>query len=85
MGGLDLGNNNKGGIFGSLGRYLEKSTIIDLATIIVLGMNFFLLQEHIGFGDSLFEFSTDSTVLAAQATGLMMLIYLAETIADKSR
>ncbi|GEM_PF-4344308 len=79
-----LGHNDKSGILTSLGRYFERSTIVDLATILVLGMNFFLLQEHIGFGESLFELSTEPTVLSAQATGIMIIVYLAETLADKN-
>lgn len=78
-----LGRNQKSGIFGSIGSYLEKSALIDLGTILVLGMNFYLLQQNLGFGDSLLEFSKDPAILAAQATGAMMIIYLVETVVDR--
>ena len=78
-----MGNSN--GFFSSLGQYFEKSLIIDLGTIGTLGLNFFVLQQHFDFGDSLLQVSGDITVIAAQLSGIMVMVYLAETLADKHK
>jgi len=73
---------------GGLREKLEGSTVIDLLTVSVLVLDFFLLREAgtKGFGsaDSLLTVSSSPEVIAAQLTGLLLVIYIGEAIIDSS-
>ncbi|MFB6114789.1 MAG: hypothetical protein ABEK04_00735 [Candidatus Nanohalobium sp.] len=73
---------------GGLREKLEGSTIVDLLTVFVLAGDFMLLRKAgtSGFSSpsSLFEISMNPEFLAAQLTGLLLVIYVVEAVIDKS-
>lgn len=76
------------GSSGGLREKIEGSTIVDLLTVTVLTMDFLLLRSA-GVGgfsgpSSLLSFSTNSEVIAAQLTGLLLVIYVLEAVVDSS-
>lgn len=69
---------------GGLRSKIEGSTIIDLMTVGVLGYNFTLLKDQ-GYGNSsIMQLSGEPTIIAAQLTGLLLVIYVLEAIIDSS-
>lgn len=73
---------------GGLREKLEGSTVIDLLTVSVLAMDFLLLRasgtEGFGSADSLLTLSSSAEVIAAQLTGLLLVIYVGEAVIDSS-
>lgn len=64
----------------------EKSTMIDLLTVGVLGYDGFLLYNNLGFAQTqVLSPSANAEVLAVQLTGALILIYGLETLYDKAR
>lgn len=73
---------------GGLREKLEGSTVVDLLTVTVLAADFMLLRQAgtQGFSSpsSIMSVSTNPNIIAAQLTGLLLVIYIAEAIVDKS-
>ena len=71
---------------GGLREKIEGSTIVDIMTVAVLGYDFMLLKDSgTGFGsNSLFQISTEPEMIAAQLTGLLLVVYILEAIIDSS-
>lgn len=68
----------------SLGEKLEKSTIIDLLTVIVLGYVSFVLYNDLGYNkDDVFTFAADQNILALQLSVFLIVIYILELIYDR--
>ncbi|AOV95147.1 hypothetical protein AQV86_04465 [Nanohaloarchaea archaeon SG9] len=73
---------------GGLREKIEGSTIVDLLTVTVLAMDFWLLRNA-GLGgfnspSSLLTISMSGQVIAAQLTGLLLVIYIVEAVIDSS-
>lgn len=77
-----------GGGGGGLREKLEGSALVDLLTVGVLAADFILLRSSgtTGFSSpsSLFAISMKPEFLAAQFTGLLLVIYIVEAVVDKS-
>ncbi len=72
------------GVGNSLGEKLEKSTIIDLLTVIVLGYVSFVLYNNLGYNKSdVFTLAADQNVLALQLSVFLIAIYALELIYDR--
>lgn len=73
---------------GGLKEKLEGSAVVDLLTVGVLAADFVLLRSAgtTGFSSpsSLFAISMKPEFLAAQLTGLLLIIYVVEAVVDKS-
>jgi hypothetical protein len=73
---------------GGLREKIEGSTIVDLLTVGVLAADFMLLRAAgtAGFRSpaSIMSISGNPNIIAAQLTGLLLVIYIAEAIVDKS-
>jgi hypothetical protein len=73
---------------GGLREKIEGSTIVDLLTVTVLAMDFWLLRSAglQGFNSpsSLFTISFNVQVIAAQLTGILLVIYVLEAVIDSS-
>ncbi len=73
---------------GGLREKIEGSTVVDLLTVTVLAADFMLLRQAgtSGFNSpsSLLTVSADLNIIAAQLTGLLLIIYVGEAIIDKS-
>ncbi|WEL23587.1 hypothetical protein [Candidatus Nanohalovita haloferacivicina] len=70
---------------GGLRDKIESSTVIDIMTVSVLAYDFMLLKDQ-GFGTTnIFQFSTTPEIIAAQLTGLLLVIYILEAIVDSSK
>lgn len=73
---------------GGLREKIEGSTVVDLLTVTVLAADFMLLRQAglQGFQSpsSIFMISTNPQIIAAQLTGLLLFIYIAEAIIDSS-
>lgn len=68
----------------SLGEKIEKSTIIDLLTVIVLGYISSVLYNNLGYNkDQIFTLTADQNVLALQLSVLLIGIYVLELIYDR--
>ncbi|MFQ3308078.1 MAG: putative membrane protein [Candidatus Nanohaloarchaea archaeon] len=68
----------------SLGEKIEKSTIIDLLTVIVLGYISFVQYNDLGYNqDDVFTLAADQNVLALQLSVFLIGIYLLEMIYDR--
>ncbi|MFB6175411.1 MAG: hypothetical protein ABEJ87_05595 [Candidatus Nanohalobium sp.] len=77
------------GSSGGLREKIEGSTVVDLMTVFVLVYDFFLLRQagltaSFNSPSSLLTISGDANVIAAQATGLLLAIYVVEAVIDKS-
>lgn len=69
---------------GGLREKIEGSTIVDIMTVAVLGYDFMLLKDT-GYGSSnLMQISTQPEIIAAQLTGLLLVVYILEAIIDSS-
>lgn len=64
---------------------IEKSSIIDILTVLVLGYNGYIIYGSLGYGQSIFEPAADRTVLALQLTGVLILVYALEFLHDRVR
>lgn len=72
------------GSSGGLREKIEGSTIVDILTVSVLAYDFMLLKDQ-GFGTTnIFQISTTPEIIAAQLTGLLLIIYILEAIIDSS-
>ena len=72
------------GVGNSLGEKLEKSTMIDLLTVIVLGYVSFVLYNNLGYNKSdVFTLAADQNVLALQLSVFLIAIYALELIYDR--
>lgn len=72
------------GSSGGLREKIEGSTIVDIMTVAVLGYDFMLLKDT-GYGSSnLLQISTEPEMIAAQLTGLLLVVYVLEAIIDSS-
>lgn len=69
---------------GSLREKIEGSTIVDIMTVAVLGYDFMLLKDT-GYGSTnLMQISTQPEIIAAQLTGLLLVVYVLEAVVDSS-
>ena len=69
---------------GGLREKIEGSTIVDIMTVAVLGYDFMLLKDT-GYGSSnLMQISAQPEIIAAQLTGLLLVVYILEAIIDSS-
>ena len=69
---------------GGLREKIEGSTIVDLMTVAVLAYDFMLLKNQ-GYGSTnLLQISTTPEIIAAQLTGLLLVVYVLEAIIDSS-
>lgn len=72
------------GSSGGLREKIEGSTIVDIMTVAVLGYDFMLLKDT-GYGSTnLMQISTQPEIIAAQLTGLLLIVYVLEAIVDSS-
>lgn len=68
----------------SLGEKIEKSTIIDLLTVIVLGYISSVLYTNLGYNKSeVFTLTANQNVLALQLSVLLIAVYVLELIYDR--
>lgn len=68
----------------SLGEKIEKSTIIDLLTVIVLSYISFVLYNNLGYNKSeVFTLTADQNVLALQLSVALIGIYVLELVYDR--
>lgn len=68
----------------SIGEKLEKSTIIDLLTVVVLGYVSFVLYNNLGYNkDQVFTLSADQNILALQLSVFLIAIYVLELVYDR--
>lgn len=80
-----MSGGGKGGFLKSIGQYMEKSALIDIGTVGVLGLNLYLLNSYMDFGESLFQLPGELNTLAAQLTLIMISVYFLEAFADKAK
>ncbi len=70
---------------GGIREKIEGSTVVDIMTVAVLAYDFMLLKDQ-GFGSTnLLQISTTPEIIAAQLTGLLLVIYIVEAIIDSSK
>lgn len=73
---------------GGLREKIEGSTIVDLLTVTVLATDFMLLRQAGTQGfqspSSIMSISTSPQIIAAQLTGFLLVIYIAEAVIDSS-
>lgn len=68
----------------SLGEKIEKSTIIDLLTVIVLGYISSVLYTNLGYNKSeVFTLTANQNVLALQLSVLLIAVYAIELVYDR--
>ena len=74
-----------GGDGGKLKKLLEGSTIVDLLTLLTLGLNFqSLRQSASGYNSSVFQVPGSIEMVAAQLSFLVIAIYVIEAIIDSA-
>lgn len=65
---------------------LEKSTVIDVLTIAVLGYDGFMLYSSLGYSkEQVFTPFATPTVGAIQLTAALVVVYFLEFLYDKAR
>jgi len=69
---------------GSLGEKIEKSTIIDLLTVIVLGYISFVLYHDLGYNKGeVFTLAANQNILALQLSIFLIVVYALELVYDR--
>ncbi len=80
--GLGGGHSSSGG---KLKKLLEGSTIVDLLTLLTLGLNFQILRQSAsGYNSSVFQVPGSIEMVAAQLSFLVIAIYVIEAIIDSA-
>ncbi len=65
---------------------LEKSRLLDIATVVVLLMDALIIYGSLGWKQRyVFGFSTDPGILAVHLTVLMIAVYGLETVYDSMK
>lgn len=72
---------------GKFGAMLEKMPSMDLATILVLGLNIYVLYSQLDYynRNSVFSISFEPHILAVQASAVLIAIYIIEFLHDKKK
>lgn len=75
---------NESGKFGAM---LDKMPSMDLATIIVLGLNIYVLYSQLDYynRESIFSISFEPHILAVQASAVLIVVYIVEFLHDKKK
>ncbi len=77
-----IGHDSSGG---KLKKLLEGSTIVDLLTLLTLGLNFQILRQSAsGYNSSVFQVPGSIEMVAAQLSFLVIAIYVIEAIIDSA-
>ena len=79
------GSRVGGSSSGKLKKLLEGSTIVDLLTLLTLGLNFQILRQSAsGYNSSVFQVPGSIEMVAAQLSFLVIAIYVIEAIIDSA-
>ncbi|MFQ3275570.1 MAG: hypothetical protein ACI9LV_000875 [Candidatus Nanohaloarchaea archaeon] len=72
---------------GKFGAMLEKMPSMDLATILVLGLNIYVLYSQLDYynRESIFSVSFEPHILAVQASAVLIAVYVIEFLYDKKK
>ena len=78
-------HSRNSGFLSSIGNTFEASVLVDIGTVLTLALNLYVLTMQFDFGQSITTLTSDPVVIAAQASAVMLIIYVAEAFADKAR